>query len=114
MNVLYGAFRNSDVPKRLDTTHIGAQECIKCVFIYIIINEEEDVLNDRGDIIIIAEEMDIPDPPVNCHVINNNEEVEVEEDEGKATALVEDEEEQQQHLINYAVSLPVVDTDLTR
>jgi hypothetical protein len=38
--------------------------------------------------------------------------VEVEDDEGNAAVLVEDKEEQWQHLINYAVSLPMVDAAL--
>jgi hypothetical protein len=36
MDALYGTSRNSNVPKRLDTTHIGTQECINHVFIILV------------------------------------------------------------------------------
>jgi hypothetical protein len=49
-----------------------------------------------------------PDILVDHHLIPDIKEEEVEEDEGNDAVLVDDEEEKWQHLINYAVSLPVV------
>ncbi len=76
----------------------------------IAIINEEDIIIVNNDVIDEEEEaVDDPDPPppVNCHTMNNPVE---EDDDDDNTVLVDEEEEQQPHLINYAISLPVVAT----
>jgi hypothetical protein len=79
----------------------------------IAIINEDDIIIVNNDVIDEEEEaVDDPDPPppVNCQVIKNNIEEEEEDDEVNDVVLIDEEEEQRLHLINYAISLPVVAT----